>query len=219
MTNLLLMALAMMPVTNDEWELKNPFKEKLTQQYEVLIYIDMGGQEMDVEITAELKIDKKTEKGFSGTYGFTEIFVAGDPQDSEVWPVEFKSNGVLKSLDADEGPGMRRMFLPFFIAYPDKSVSVGDTWKYADSEDDKLDGHMAVMDYKVISEEKVGKKDALKIEFNLKEIGSAPMTGKGHFWVDRNGNVLKFKFNLEGWPVPIADDQVFAAEVSGEIID
>ena len=113
---------------------------------------------------------------------------------------------------------MRRMYLPFFFAYPDKAVEVGDTWKYADKEDEAVDGHRTVVEYKVVVEDKVGKKDALKIEFKLKEEGNAPMTGEGHFWVDRNGIVLKYEMNLESWPVPMVGE-AFNAEITGEIID
>ncbi|MCH8978506.1 MAG: hypothetical protein IH945_04595 [Armatimonadetes bacterium] len=219
MTNILFAALALMPATNDGWELKAPFKEELTQEYEMLVFLDMGEQEMEVELIAVLKIDKKTDKGFSGSFAFTDIFLDGSPGEGGTWPVEINASGVLMGVEADEGPGMRRMCLPFFLAYPDKTVSVGDTWKYADKEDDAVDGHRLLVEYKVVEETRVGKNDALKIEFKLKEEGNAPMTGVGHFWVDKNGVVLKYEMDLESWPVPIADDQVFDAEITGEIMD
>lgn len=216
MTNILFAALALMPVQTDGWELMVPFKEELTLEYEMLVFIDDQG--LEAEIIAVLKIDKKTDKGFAGSYGFTEIYVNGEPIENSALPAEFSANGVLMAIEADESPAMRRMYLPFFFAYPDKAVEVGDTWKYADKEDEAVDGHRTILEYKVIEEDKVGGKDALKIEFKLKEEGDAPMTGDGHFWVDRNGVVLKFKMNLESWPVPIAGD-VVDAEISGEIMD
>ena len=216
MTNILFAALALMPVSNDGWELKAPFKEKLTQEYELLIFIEEGG--MEVEVISVLEIDKKTEEGFTGSFGFTEIYVGGEPMEGGTSPAEFSANGVLMGIEADEGPGVRRMYLPFFFAYPDKTVEVGDTWKYADKEDEAVDGHRAVVEYKVVEEDKVSAKDALKIEFKLKEEGDAPMTGDGHFWVERSGVVLKYEMNLESWPVPMAGE-AFNAEITGELID
>lgn len=217
MTNLIFVALALMPVSNDGWELKSPFKEKLTQQHDVLILIDAGDMDMEVEIVSELKIDKKTDKGFSGSFGFIEIYLDGMSQPAETWNSEFGSNGMLKTMDADD-LDMRRMFLPFFMVYPDKEVAVGDTWKYSDKEDEAVAGHRAVIEYKVIAEETVGKQAALKVQFKLKEEGPAPMTGEGHYWINKEGVILKYKMNLEGWPVPMAQS-TFSAEISGEIVD
>ena len=193
-----------------------PFKEELTQEYELFIFIEEQG--LEVELISVLKIDKKTENGFTGSYGFTEIFVNGDPMENDPLPAEFSANGVLMGIEGDEGPAMRRMYLPFFFAYPDEAVEVCDTWKYADDEDEAVDGHRTVVEYKAVEEDRVGGKDALKIEFVLKEEGDAPMTGDGHFWVDKDGIVLKYEMNLESWPVPIAG-QVVSAEITGEIID
>ena len=217
MTNLLIAVMALMPVSNDGWELKTPFKEKLTLEYDVLILIDAGGMDREVEILSELKIEKKTDKGFEGSFGFTEIYVDGESQPAETWPAVFGANGMLKTMEADE-LDTRRMYLPFFMVYPGKTVAVGDTWKYSDKEDEAVAGHRAVIEYKVISEEKVGKQEALKIEFKLKEEGPAPMTGDGHYWINKEGVILKYKMNLSGWPVPMVG-QSFDAEISGEIVD
>jgi len=218
MTNLLMAALVLASAPTDSWELKIPFKEKLQQEHDVLIYISMGGEERDVELISQLKIDKKTDTGYEGTYGFKDIYVGGQPQDGGTWPAKFNSGGMIMSMEADEGPGMRRMFLPFFMVYPDKAVAVGDTWKHADKDDEAVDGHTVTVEYKALEVTKAGKADALKVEFKLKEKGPAPMVGDGYFLLGRDGRVLKYKINIEGWPVPIAGT-TFNAVITGEIVD
>ena len=215
MTNLLIAALAL--AQGPAWELKAPYKDNESDKYTVVIKIQDQGQEMAVDMVLERKIAKKTDKGFEGTFGWTQLFVEGEQQPDETFAIVLKPNGVLKSVKSDYGDAMRRMFLPFFLAYPDKSVAKDAAWTYKDEQEDEADAHKASVEYKVVGEEKIKDKQAMKVSFTMTEEGPNPMKSSGFFWVAQDGKVLKYELNVTGWPVPVAGS-VFDAKITADLV-
>ena len=220
MPNLLFAALALAQAqTTGATELKVPYKPDDATVYKVAITVTdpSGGADTQVDMTAHYKVAKKTDKGFEGSFAWTNLTVGGEgEQPDETFNVVLKPNGMLKSVDSTYGPGMRRMLIPFYFVYPDKAIEKGATWKYEDEKADETDGHTESIEYKLVGTEKVKDKDATRVDFKITEKGPEPMKGDGAFWVGADGRVLKFEINITGWPVPVAS-QVFDAKVKGEI--
>ena len=215
MTNLLIAALALTQVS--AWELKAPYKDNESDKYTVVMKIQDQGQEMAVDMVLERKISKKTDKGFEGTIGWTQLFAEGEQLPDETFEIALKPNGVLKSIKSDYGDAMRRMFLPFFFTYPEKAVAKDAAWTYKDEQEDETDAHKASVEYKVVGEEKVKDKQAMKVSFTMAEEGPSPMKSSGFFWVAQDGKVLKYELDVTGWPVPVAGS-VFDAKITGDLV-
>jgi hypothetical protein len=127
-----------------------------------------------------------------------------------------KPNGIVKSVDSHYGPGMRRMVLPFYFAYPERPVAIGGTWAYKDDKADETDGHVTDFEYKLVGPEAVNSKKAHKVTVKFNEQGPAPLKGTGTYWIGEDGRVLKFDLDVTGWTVPVAS-QVFKARITGEL--
>jgi hypothetical protein len=109
------------------------------------------------------------------------------------------------------------MLLPFFFAYPDKPIEVGGTWTYKDTGEEKVDGHTANFEYKLVGTEDLKSKKAHKVTVKFNEDGPEPLKGDGTYWIGEDGRVLKYELNVSGWPVPVVG-QIFTAKITGEIV-
>ncbi len=213
MTNLLIAAVALAAQSNG-WDIKTPYAEKDVLRYAVTIEIDAAGNAMRVDMNANYKITKKSDKGFEGSFGWTDLMVEGQQQADENFDLTLKPTGALATVTSDYGDGMRRMLLPFFFTYPGKAVAKDAAWTHADEQE--IDGHKAKIDYKVVGEEKVKDKDTMKVSVTLTEIGPAPMKGTGHYWIGKDGRMVKFEMDVTEWTVPVAG-QTFNAKLKAEI--
>ena len=219
MTSLLLaVALAQQAPAGTEWGPKPPYKDSETTRYAVKMQIEnpADGTYVPVEMTANVKFTKKTEKGFDGTFGWTQLVVDGADQPDEEFKVSVKPNGTLRSVDSDFGPGMRRMFLPFYFIYPEKPLVPGGSWTYKDTKEEEVDGHTTDFTYKLEGTEMYKSKKAQKVAVKFNEVGPNPLKGDGTYWLDEEGRVVKFELKVTGWPVPYVGE-IFTATISGEI--
>jgi hypothetical protein len=219
MTTLLLAAaIAVQDPAGAEWGPKPPYKDGETNKYAVKMAIEdpESGATVNVEMTATYTVGKKSDKGVEGTFGWTQLLVDGSEQPDETFKTVLKPNGVLKSVDSVYGPGMRRMLLPFYLAYPEKPVQVGGSWTYKDEQTDETEAHKAVFEYTLSGTEQLKSKKAQKVNVKFSEVGPSPLKGEGTYWVGEDGRVLKFEFNVSGWTVPVAG-MVFTAKISGEL--
>ncbi|MFZ4507290.1 MAG: hypothetical protein ACOYON_06295 [Fimbriimonas sp.] len=85
---------------------------------------------------------------------------------------------------------------------PPAPVKVGESWTYEFPAKDKLVA--AKVTYKFLAEEKVGKFDALKLEFEFAEAeGTKPIKAKGFLWVSKtNFRGVKGEALAENFPAP-----------------
>lgn len=220
MTTILLAAVAIaaqaQTTSASGWELKAPYQEKDDLKYAINIDIDAAGNTMRVEMSANYKISKKTDKGFEGSFGWTNLYVEGEMQPDESFSLMLKSNGTLKSVKSDYGDGMRRMLLPFFFSYPEKAVAKDATWTYADTSDEAMDGHTAKCEYKVVGMDKFRDAEVMKVSVSITETGPTPMKGSGFYWIGKDGKLVKFDIDVTEWTVPVAG-QAFNAKLKGEL--
>jgi hypothetical protein len=219
MTSILLAAvLLQQDPAGAEWGPKPPYKDSESTKYAVKMNIDdpSSGTQVAVEMNTSYKIAKKTDKGYEGTFGWTQLMVEGAEQPDEEFKIVLKPNGFLKTVDSSYGPGMRRMLLPFFFSYPEKPLAPGATWKYKDDDADKTDAHMCDFEYKLEGTEMYKSKKAQKVLVKFNEIGPDPLKGSGTYWVNGEGRVVKFELSVTGWTVPVAG-QIFTAKINGEL--
>jgi hypothetical protein len=211
----LLLAVALATQPTQDWNLAAPYKEKAADNYKVQIEIFDQGETINVEMNAALATDKKTDKGFEGSFSWTQLIVDGGQQDDMTFATTLKSDGTLKAVKSDLGDGMRRMLLPFYLSYPGKAVAKDATWTYKDANEDEVDAHKTSIEYKVVAIEKVKEVDTMKVSVKLTESGPDPMKVDGFYWVAADGRVLKYELNLTNWPVPVAA-QSFDAKLKAE---
>lgn len=204
----------MTAIALDSWKAAAPYSEGQTFKYDVTADIDMGGNPLGVEIVLYHKTTKKTETGFEGESGFEEIFVNGEEMDGFTMQVTLDPNGALKSVKAEEGDGMRRMFMPYYFCYPSTGVDDGGTWGFQDTV--ATDGHKAKFEYTLVGSEDMDGAKCKKVKVAISEEGPNPMKADGHYWVSDKGQVAKFEISVTGWPVPVAG-QAFDAKIKGKI--
>ncbi|HXH60498.1 MAG TPA: DUF6263 family protein [Fimbriimonadaceae bacterium] len=217
MLNVLIAASLLGAAPFDAWDIHAPYKQDSTLDYEVVMTLHNGPEQNNVDMLIHHATTKKSDSGYEGTYGWTELYVDDQPQLDQTFGVTLKANGVLKAVTSDYGDGMRRMFLPFMFVYPDKRVDVGDTWTYKDAAEDEMDGHKATIVFKVVDTDTIKEKKVLKIESHLTEDGPDPMKSDGTFWVAEDGTVLKYKFKVTEWPVPVAQQVFQDADVTATL--
>jgi hypothetical protein len=213
----LLLAIALAQTPAADWNIAAPYKEKEATKYKVQIEINDQGTTINVEMNASVSTSKKTDKGFEGTFSWTDLMVDGGQQEDMTFDTMLKPDGTLKGVKSDLGDGMRRMLLPFYFSYPGKAVTTDATWSYKDASEDEVDAHKATIDYKVVGVEKIKDKEALKVSVKLAEAGPDPMKADGFYWIGKDGRILKYELNVTHWPVPVAG-QTFDAKIKAEIL-
>ena len=115
-----------------------------------------------------------------------------------------------------ENPGMRRMYEPFFMPYPDKAVSKGDRWKYEDKE--PVAGHRLTIECEVMDIVNLRDVEAMKVKAKVTEKGPDAMTCTGYFWVGKDSRILQYEIEVMNWPIPL-NGSSFDGEIRAKLID
>ena len=177
-------------------------KYKMTGQLQIM------GTSADIAGDFEYKVTKvdtdgsytieSSQKNMQVSFGGQNM----NPPDSKDTTVS-KANGEIVDYQTDhQDPNAWRMAELNSFVYPDKPVSVGDTWQSKVAADTKKGTVAATCDYKVDSLEKVGSHDTAKIKVSYKETeGSDPASSEGFVWLDtKDSAVVKSEANWTNVP-------------------
>jgi hypothetical protein len=141
----------------------------------------------DEKVTLESKTDSLSMtmnemdlSGMLGSENFDETVVR-------------KLNGEFVSKKADHSMNNPRLEEAFEFAFPQKDISVGDTWSREVKKDEKKGLVNAIATFQLVSKESVGNVECVKLRYSYKELDvNTPMTGEGYIWVAlSNGDLVQ----------------------------
>jgi len=184
-------ALAMAAV--DGFDIKRSPKEGETTKYRLKADIEAGGGTATLTSLSQEKITKVDADGkytVETTQLEGKLSFNGQDIDFPTPPPEvtvYAPGGKIAQIKGDFVDGNRyRVANMGTLFEPGKTVNVGDAWTYNVEADDKTGAVASKVDYKVLSEEKVGDFDTLKIQFSYKETtGSDPASCEGTMWLSK----------------------------------
>lgn len=175
------------------------FAPKVGDSLKFHLTANMTTQMGDATVTADLqdKVTKSDDSGYtiesSQSNGQVSFNGGSQPLPDGTDTTTSKPNGEITDLQSSqEQDGMWRVAELDNFIYPDKPVSVGDSWSYTVAADDKKGIMAATCDYKVDSMEKIGTHDTAKIKVTYKETASDGASSDGFVWVDtKDGTIVK----------------------------
>lgn len=198
-------AIAISPIA-DKWELKLPYGKDAQLAWATSIDVEQGGMQTHASLTLQLTCINVSEKGVSTIIRFLDLEVDGQSvEDTTDYPLFLNPRGYSESSTSEHGDDFRRMMAPIMFLYPDKPVQVGDAWKLEFKPRPGSDGAIIyTCEAKAI--EKVNEQEAMKVFLKFEEGGPQAMRGDGHFWIVKDGRVIRYEMNVVNWVVPMAGE-------------
>lgn len=202
----------------DKWDIKAGIAPKSTASYDLAIDVEMAGQQHNA--TGKLVIEIKNTpagKPIAAAYSIKDLAAdTGQGLPDQSFNATLDAAGGILDSDAQEGADpIRQYLMPWTFIYPDKAVSVGDTWTDTIKVGEAKTDHSIVISMKADSLDKVGDIDALKVTEDLTQAGDGGMKSTGTWWLDKSGKVLKFEVKTSNWLVPMMGDQLLDASFKG----
>jgi hypothetical protein len=212
---MILPALALLTISapTQAWEIAPPYQKGETVAWNTNIAVNVQGTDLSVRLNYIFRVTEVSEKETRGNVFFADLEVEGMAQDSDgEYDLRLSPRGNAHASQSEHGDAFRRMSAPLFLVYPDKPVSVGDKWTL---EHKGSEGGTFTYRCEAKGEEKVGDKEALKVQMTTSEDAGDRTSSDGMYWVGRDGKVLKFEIRIKNWIVPMADGQPVDATVTG----
>jgi hypothetical protein len=195
------------------WDIVPPYKRGEATGWNTRVSVNAQGIDLTVSLTYLFQVTEVSEKETRGFVRFADLEVEGMSQEDDgEYDLRLSSRGFAHSSQSEHGDAFRRMSAPIFFLYPDKPVTVGDKWTF---EYKGSQGGTFAYTCEAKAEEKVGDKEALKVQMTITEDAGDKTSSDGMYWVDKEGRVLKFEIRIKNWIVPMADGQPVDATVVG----
>jgi len=179
-------------------------KYKMAGHLSGLLEADFGG-EVTYKIT---KVDPDGTFTTDSTQSDLTFTANGQTQKvpDSTSTVVSKANGeIVDMTSGTSDPNAWRVAELTNFIYPDKPVSVGDTWTSSVTADAAKNIVAAKADYKVEALEKVGNHDTAKVKVSYKETeGSEPASSDTEVWIDtKDGSMVKADSTWTNMPSPM----------------
>ena len=193
-----------------EFTLKFKHEKGAISKYKLAATIEAPGQSIGVTATVVEKTTKVDDDGGftmeSGQEGL-KLSVGGqemEPGSQEASTEVRNAKGeILEIKGAEAETSMRTGVLNNFVL-PGKAIKVGDTWEYAVKKDEKKGTVSAKVTFKLLSEDKVGTHDCLKVKITgIESEGSMPATMDTTAWIEKDGlKMIKAESKWTNVPIP-----------------
>ncbi len=211
-------------LAQDSFTLKPTFEEGQVNRFQNTAQFDVMGLVIEARFVEVRKVVSKTAEEVTVENTWEDFVVVADGSEQEVpsssTTTKYSLTGALISMSGDmvTSDAYRASMVDHF-SYPETAVAVGDEWVKEHAGDSAKGLIAAKATYKVMAKEELMGMTVLKIQGDYKEtVGSAPVSGSGHFWVNvANGQVVKTD---RAWKnVPMAQAPVpLSGKVTSQII-
>lgn len=199
--------------TLESWDIAPPYKKGETVGWNTRVSVNAQGIDLTIGLTYLFQVTEVSEKETRGFVRFADLEVEGMTQEDDgEYDLRLNPRGFAHASQSEHGDAFRRMSAPLFFLYPDKPVNVGDKWTV---EYKGTQGGNFAYTCEAKAEEKVGEKDALKVQMTVTEDAGDKTSSDGMFWIGKDGKVLKYEIKVKNWIVPMADGQPVDATLVG----
>lgn len=211
-------------LAQDSFTLKPTYEEGQVSRFQNTAQFDVMGMVIEARFVEVRTIVSKTAEEVTIETNWENFVVVADGAEQEVpstsTTTKYTLTGALRSLSGDmvTSDAYRAIMVDHF-SYPETAVAVGDEWVKEHAGDSGKGLVAAKATYKVMAKEELMGMTVLKIQGDYKEtVGSAPVSGSGHFWVNvANGQVVKTERTWRN--VPMAQSPVpLSGSVTSQII-
>ena len=191
-----------------------------------LAFTDPAGAKHTIDIKETGKTTY-TNVSASGDITFDDVTETSDTTfDGQKDPREDKKetntsvihpNGVLVSYKNSEGDKDKekfssRLYNATTPIFPAKPIGAGDKWSFDFKGDEAMGTRSGHADYEIISVDKVGDTDALKIGFTYLESGEKGISSKGVFVIEKSsGDKISEEYKIDNVPLGDDEDKVYAS--------